>query len=153
MKILMTIAATVAFTAAVNAQQSACTIINNSGTSLARFNTSVETVSIEGGVNIVDRNTGAILDFIPETPGFFLVRCSVTDSANEGSGNSSVTRNSSSGTTRNTVTETSTSDSDGNTDTTRTEETTSSRTDGTSGTTSVSSRSSRFSSLLASLGL
>lgn len=144
MKVLMTIAATVALTAAVNAQQSACAITNGNGTSLVSYNVPVKTVSTENGVNIVDRRTGAVLDFIPITSGRFGVRCTPSNgssNSNEGSGSSSVTRNSSSGSTRNSISVT--SSSDGSTTTTR-----SSR----SSSTGKSTTSNSFSSLFARFG-
>lgn len=145
MKVLMTIAATVALTAAVNAQQSACAITNDNGTSLVSYNVPVKTVSTENGVNIVDRRTGAVLDFIPITSSRFGVRCTPSNgssNSNEGSGNSSVTRNSRSGSTRNSINVT--SSSDGNTNTTR--RSSSSRS------TDQSTTSGSFSSLLARFG-
>lgn len=99
----MTIVAAVAFSSAVSAQQSVCQVTSESGTSLVSYDVPVRTVFTGEGVNVVNRRTKEVIDFIPVTGNNFRVRCmpaGPSSGSREDSDNSSRTRRTNSNTTK-----------------------------------------------------
>lgn len=87
----MTVFAALAISTAVNAQQSECTIRSGQDISSRTYDAIVRTVFTGDGVNIVNRRTGEVLDFIAITENSFGVRCrpaSAGSSTSENSGSS-----------------------------------------------------------------
>ncbi|MFS4482847.1 hypothetical protein ACKGJY_07500 [Hyunsoonleella sp. 2307UL5-6] len=104
MKILMTVFAALAISTAVNAQQSECTIRSGQDISSRTYDAIVRTVFTGDGVNIVNRRTGEVLDFIAITENSFGVRCrpaSAGSSTSENSGSTSSGTTSQTNTVRN----------------------------------------------------